>query len=86
MGKNNRLINQFKQMHQSIQNLTPEIYAGIALALHRRFGWGFKRINDLFLESQDIWNECVRTGKNIQQMCLDETGIDVVRKVNDKNG
>lgn len=86
MAKNNRLINQYKEMYRQIQNITPEVYAGIALALHRKCGWGFKRINDLFNESKEIWNECVQTGINMPKMCLEETGIDVQRKVNEKNG
>lgn len=83
MGKNNKLINQYKEMYRQIQNITPEVYAGIALALHREYGWGFKRINNLFCKSQDIWNECVQTDKNMMQLCFKETGIDVQRKVSE---
>lgn len=86
MAKNNRLIEQCKLMYKQINNITPEVYAGIALALHRKHGWGFKRINDLFSESQEIWQECVDSGVNMKQMCLDETGIDVQRKVEERNG
>lgn len=81
MAKNNRLINQYKHMYQKIQQITPEVYAGIALALHREHGWGYKRINDLFNASQDIWNECVQSELNMIQMCYEETGIDIARKV-----
>ena len=86
MGKNNLLINRYKAMYTQILNITPEVYAGIALALHRKYKWGFKRINDLFAESQQIWNECVNTDMNMAQMCFNETGIDVQRKVVEKNG
>lgn len=86
MPKNNRLINQYKEMYKQIQNITPEVYAGIALALHRSHKWGYKRINDLFCESQEIWNECVQSGMNMVQMCEDETGIDVQRRVEERNG
>ncbi len=86
MGKNNLLINRYKAMYTQIQNITPEVYAGIALALHRKYKWGFKRINDLFTESQEIWNECVNTDMNMAQMCFNETGIEVQRKVIEKNG
>ena len=84
MAKNNKLINQYKAMYQQIQNITPEVYAGIALALHRNRGWGYKRINELFAESQEIWTECVQSDVNMIQMCLDETGIDVQRRVDEK--
>ncbi len=74
---NKKLIKQFGVMYKQIQNITPSVYAGIALALHRKYGWGYKRISDLFEESQEIWNECVQGDVNMLQMCEDETGIDV---------
>ena len=77
MAKNNILIERYKTMYKKIQQITPEVYAGIALALHRKYGWGYKRINDLFLESQNIWNECVNSGINMVEMCEEETGIEV---------
>ena len=78
MGKNNKLINQFKLMHQHIQNLTPEIYAAIAIAMHRN-GYTFEDIELIFAESQEIWTECVQSGVNMQKMCEEETGIDVMK-------
>lgn len=77
MGKNNSLINKYKMLYKKIEQITPEVYAGIALALHRKYGWGYKRINDLFSESQTIWNECVNSGINMVEMCEEETGIEV---------
>lgn len=64
-------------LYKKIEQITPEVYAGIALALHRKYGWGYKRINDLFSESQTIWNECVNSGINMVEMCEEETGIEV---------
>lgn len=77
MGKNNNLINNYKMLYKKIEQITPEVYAGIALALHRKHGWGYKRINDLFSESQTIWNECVNSGINMVEMCERETGIEL---------
>lgn len=82
--KNKALIEQFKRLERNIQQITPQVYAGIALALHRNNGWGYKRINDLFAESQMIWNECNAKDINMIQMCEDETGISVERRVNEK--
>lgn len=79
MAKNNRLINQFKLMHQHIQNLTPDIYAAIAIAMHRK-GHSFEEIEEIFAESQIIWGECYNNGVNMPEMCMNETGIDVVGK------
>ena len=77
MGKNNNLINKYKMLYKKIEQITPEVYAGIALALHRKCGWGYKRINDLFVESQTIWDECINSDINISEMCEKETGIEL---------
>ena len=77
MGKNNNLINKYKLLYKKIDQITPEVYAGIALALHRKCGWGYKRINDLFSESQIIWNECINSDINMVEMCEKETGIEL---------
>lgn len=77
MGKNNNLINKYKMLYKKIEQITPEVYAGIALALHRKYGWGYKRINDLFVESQTIWNECINSDINMVEMCEKETGIEL---------
>lgn len=77
MGKNNSLINKYKMLYKKIEQITPEVYAGIALALHRKCGWGYKRINDLFEESQIIWNECINSDINMVEMCEKETGIEL---------
>ena len=77
MAKNNYLINKYKMLYKKIEQITPEVYAGIALALHRKCGWGYKRINDLFDESQIIWNECINSDINMMEMCEKETGIEL---------
>ena len=77
MAKNNYLINKYKILYKKINQITPEVYAGIALALHRKCGWGYKRINDLFEESQIIWNECINSDINMVEMCEKETGIEL---------
>ena len=66
MGKNNRLINQLnaiasrnRQLHveEASDKIVPQIYAAMAIALHRTYGFGYERINRAFLESQYIWEE-----------------------------
>jgi hypothetical protein len=78
MARNNMLIANMKRVQKTIDSILPCVYAGVALTLHRKYGWGYKRINDLFTESQHIWEEAVERGENMAKMCLDETGIDVV--------
>lgn len=82
MAKNNKLVNQYKMMFQQIQNITPSVYASIAIALHRS-GVEFEVIEALFELSQEIWNECVKSDINMWEMCLEETGIDVQRQVSE---
>lgn len=80
MAKNFAFIEQMKvkaKMEKQIKQITPEVYAGIALALHRKQKWGYKRINDLFMESQKIWDECVELDINMIELCEKETGIEV---------
>ena len=86
MGKNNRLINQYKAVYKQIQNITPEVYSAIALSLHRSRGWSQEEIEELFCVSQEIWTECVQSDINMVQMCFEETGIEVLAGVNDGGG
>ena len=74
--KNNALINHYKRLEKQIANITPQVYAGIALALSRKYGWEYEQINELFAESQEIWNECVDNGADMISMCEEETGIE----------
>lgn len=64
MGKNNKLINSLNEIARrnrsqnvatAADQMVPQIYAAIAIALHRTYGFGYKRINDIFVESQHIW-------------------------------
>lgn len=74
------LIQQAKteaKMRKEMKTVIPKVYAGVALALHRKYKWGYKRINDLFVETQYIWNECSESDLNMIQMCEEETGIEV---------
>ena len=75
----NKALNKLlAKMERQCREITPSVYSAIALALHRRYGWGFKRISDLFAESQEIWNECIQSDVNMIEMCERETGINVV--------
>lgn len=76
--KNNVLIANMKRTQKQIDSIVPNVYAGVALALHREYGWGFQRINKVFARSQEIWTDAVFTGEDMAKLCLEETGIDVV--------
>ena len=84
MSKNNRLINAMKSIAaqksdfaylRASNNVVPQIYAALAIALHREFGWGYTRINRAFAESQKIWEEFSGKGNEMMKICEEETGI-----------
>lgn len=61
MAKNNKLINSLNEIARrnrsqnvatAADQMVPQIYAAIAITLHRTYGFGYKRINDVFVESQ----------------------------------
>lgn len=80
MAKNNDLITRYKTLYNKINQIVPEVYAGIALALHRNYGWDYEQINELFEGSQRIWEDCNEKNVNMVQMCADETGIELRSK------
>ena len=74
------LINQMKHYQKAVNNVVPEIYASIAIALHEEYGWGFQRINKVFCRSQHIWEDSIGDRENMLERCERLTGIDVRRK------
>lgn len=86
MGKNKRLINQLneiarrnRQMNVDIASdkMVPQIYAAIAIALHRSEKFGYERINRVFLESQHIWEEFSGNADEMIELCEKDTGITI---------
>ena len=80
MAKNNKLVNRYKEMYKQINQITPKVYAALALALHRECGWGYTRIAKVFSASQDIWDESNERGIDMIKMCEEETGITLMDK------
>ena len=85
MAKNNKLINSMKEtarrnradnIKYAANIITPFFYAALALALKER-GWGYKRINDLFVESEKIWAAYVENydERTMVEVCEEKTGI-----------
>lgn len=86
MGKNNQLINAMRDMARrneaknvakASDQMVPQIYAALAIALHREFGWGYSRINRAFKASQDVWGDFSGDGAAMIALCEEETGITV---------
>lgn len=62
-----------EELRNQIRDITPCVYASIALALNKYWGFGFERINRLFVQSQEIWEEL--GDDNMIELCERETGI-----------
>lgn len=89
MKKNKNLIDQINKManrkrseniEKAANDILPQIYASLAIALHKTHGFGYVRINRIFVESQKIWTEFVGRGKEMIDLCEKETGIKVIYK------
>ena len=86
--KNNRFINKMRVLaelnkadaiNKAADMVIPELYAALALALHRVNGFGYDRINSVFAESQKIWRDFEGKPEEMIDLCEEETGI-VLRK------
>lgn len=87
MGKNNRLINsinaiadrkQQENIEKAADQMVPQIYAAMALALYRICGFEYEQINAVFLESQQIWENFIGDPDEMTKLCEEETGICVM--------
>ena len=85
MGKRNPFIEQERRYKRIIKELTPQIFASFIIAMHRCYGFGFKRCLRVLIMTQDIWNEAKENGiEQLIQTCMDETGIDIMSAVTAK--
>lgn len=84
MGKNNNLINAMRDMAKrneaknvakASDQIVPQVYAALAIALHQEFGWGYNRINRAFKASQEVWENFSGDGDAMLALCERETGI-----------
>lgn len=94
MGKNNRLINQLnaiasrnRQLHveEASDEMVPQIYAAMAIALHRSEKFGYERISRVFLESQRIWEDFSENIGEMIELCEKETGVRIEGGRNEDN-
>ena len=86
MAKNNKLINSLNEIARrnrsqnlatAADNMVPQIYSAISISLHRTYGYGKNRINDVFVESQHIWENYAGDGTGMVKKCEEETGVTV---------
>lgn len=77
MAKNNSLIAQYKYLYRKASDITPSVYASIAIPLVEKYGWSGDEVEDLFQMSQDIWQENATDRMTMLEKCLELTGIDL---------
>ena len=77
MAKNNSLIAQYKYLYRKASDITPSVYASIAIPLVEKYGWSGEEVEDLFQLSQDIWQQNVTSRQTMLETCLELTGIDM---------
>lgn len=89
MKKNNKLINslnmiarrkQDENIGKAADQMVTQIYAAMAMALHRTYGFGYERINRAFVESQKIWMDFNGKSDEMIELCEKETGVTVIFK------
>lgn len=76
---NRQLINQFKYVYKTAQDITPSVYASIAIPLITKYGWTQDEVEQLFLDSQDEWQNSIGSNDNMILRCERITGIDMRR-------
>lgn len=74
-----------KNYKDMLEQTVPAIYAAVGIALFEK-GWRFKRINDVFARSQEIWAEHVNETGTMCQQFSEMTGIDVMNGVSTSEG
>lgn len=70
---------RLEEFRNLCNNLVPCIYAAVAISLHEQ-NWEYEQINDLFVRSQEIWNEYCEEPGDMTDKCYELTGIDVMDK------
>lgn len=58
--------------------MVPSIYASLAIALRRKFNFSYDKINRVFTESQNIWNDFDGDLRAMIIKCYEETGIELM--------
>ena len=77
MAKNKNLIEQYKYLYRKASDITPSLYASIAIPLVENYGWNGDEVENLFQMSQDIWQDNATDRMTMIEKCLELTGIDL---------
>lgn len=73
----NKLAKELIYFEKKIKQIVPQVYACIAIALFKEYGWTYEQIEELFNISQDIWADNADRQENMLERCANETGIEL---------
>lgn len=66
-------------IQRRIEWLVPRVYASIGLALYDKYKWEPEQIQELFKESDDIWQASSREGWDMLQNATEIVGAEFKR-------
>lgn len=64
-----------RDMAQAAKEMQHQFYAALGLALRRKMGYGQKRIMDVFLATQEIWDSYEGAAWKMVDDLREQTGI-----------
>lgn len=62
---------------QQLKWIRPQIMACIMVGLHRKYEWGYKRLERIYRQIDEIDREYKSNPKTLAKVALSETGVDV---------
>ena len=65
------------ELQQATKWIVPHLYAAFASSLWER-GWTEEQIREIFVETQERWNDSTENGWDILQNVKDVIGIDIM--------
>ena len=68
-------MNKADSISKAADYIIPELYAAVAIALKNVCKFDYDEINEVFWESQRIWNEFEGRPQDMIDLCEKETGI-----------
>lgn len=64
-----------RDLMQATREMQHQFYAALGLALHRKMGYGQKRIMDVFGATQEVWDSYEGAAWRMRDDLREETGI-----------
>ena len=91
MNRHQKLEKSIQRLHQQqVDKQLTQIYAALAISIFETLPEGTDDEKQDFVlqvlqKSQDIWHEAISTGRDVREICIDRTGIDVTSDKREKN-